>query len=82
MTIMTKLMEYTGGSIILTALFMLGELIGLALILVNLFLGLSKNAYIEKNKKIEYVICIISGIVITLIIGGVSGYYFGIVQSL
>ena len=79
---MKELIEYTGGSILLTILTVLVFLIGMAVNLANLFLKIFKNKYMNKSKKIEYIICIISSIIITFVIGCVCGYYFGIVQML
>lgn len=79
---MEKLIEYTGGRIILTVLFILTLSIGMAFTLVNMFLDLAKNTYVKKSKKREYVICIVISNIVAFVIGWLCGYYFGITQMI
>lgn len=79
---MLKLIEYTGGSFILTIILLIIALFSFVISFISLFVQLKNNKDILKNKKIEFTIMIISIIVLVLFIGGITGYYIGVYMML
>lgn len=79
---MDKLIQYTGGSIFLIIGLINLTIIGLILALVNILLSINKNTNIEKTRKIEYIIIIISIIMLSIFVGGLIGYYMGVFNFL
>ena len=76
------LMEYTGGNfafIIGAAIF---ASISLVVSMISLFYSMNKNQAINKTKKIELFITIISIIIVAFMIGGIIGYYLCMYQML
>ncbi len=75
---MDKLIQYTGGSIILTIGAMFFAFLALIIGLISLIISINKNQAIIKAKKTEYLVFIISSIVISMMISGIVGYYLGV----
>lgn len=75
-------MEYTGGSIILTITSVIFAVIGLVVSMITLVSSIIKNENINKARKIEYTVFMVSAIVISIFIGGTISYYLGILKML
>lgn len=79
---MNKLIGFSGGSVYLSVAVIAFAAIGLVIGIAKIISFITKNKDISKSKKNEIIICIISSILIACFIGGIIGYYFGILRVL
>ena len=79
---MHKLIQYTGGSIVLTIGATILAFFALIIGTIALFININKSHMIVKTKKIESAVLIISVIVLSMMVSGVISYYFGVYMML
>ena len=79
---MEKLMQYTGGNVILTLAALIFGFVATVVGIVSLFISINKNKAILNAQKIEYFVLIISIVITVMIFSGIIGYYFGMYMML
>ena len=79
---MEKLMQYTGGNVILTLAALIFGFVATVVSIVSLFISINKNKAILNAQKIEYFVLIISIVITVMIFSGIIGYYFGMYMML
>ena len=79
---MTKLIGYTGGSVYLSVAVIVLAAIPLVIGIAKIISFITNNKDISKSKRNEILVLIISSILLAGFIGGITGYYFGILRVL
>ena len=79
---MTKLIGFSGGSVYLSVAVTVLAAIVLVIGIAKIISFITKNKDISKSKRNEILVLIILLILIACFIGGIIGYYFGILRVL
>ena len=79
---MSRLVEFTGGGVTVSVAVICLAAIGLVFGAIRVFGIIVKNKAVPKSQKTELIVCIISAVLIACFIGGITGYYFGILKLL
>lgn len=73
---MNNLVQYTGGSDVLTMAAAILALVALVINIVTCLIKIKRNEAIVNTQKIEYAVTIICSIIIAMVVGGILGYYY------
>lgn len=79
---MSRLVEFTGGGVTVSVAVICLAAIALVIGAIKIFSIVVKNKGIPKSQKTELIVFIISAVIIACFIGGITGYYFGILKLL